>query len=80
VDKRILLRHVGTYTFDYATHEQLYKDLKVMFEPNIVAAPVDALPNNKVPEGHELAKEAVPESEPTVMASSKKSKKPATVE
>jgi hypothetical protein len=30
-----LLRHVGTYTFDYATHEQLYKDLKQMFEPAV---------------------------------------------
>jgi hypothetical protein len=80
VDKRVLLRHVGTYTFDYATHEQLYKDLKQMFEPNIVAAPAAALPNNKVPEGHELAKEEAPVPEPTVMASSKKSKKSATVE
>jgi hypothetical protein len=79
VDKRVLLRHVGTYTFDYATHEQLYKDLKQMFEPGTVnVTPVsqtEALPNNAVPAGHELAKEPVPEPEPTVMASSKKSKK-----
>jgi hypothetical protein len=84
VDKRILLRHVGTYTFDYATHEQLYKDLKQMFEPGDVTvtpvSPVEGLPNNAVPPGHELAKEPVPEPNPTVMASSKKSKKPATVE
>jgi hypothetical protein len=80
VDKRVLLRHVGTYTFDYATHEQLYKDLKVMFEPNpnIVVAPPGALPNNKVPEGHELAKAPAPDPEPTVMASSKKRKKATT--
>jgi hypothetical protein len=81
VDKRVLLRHVGTYTFDYATHEQLYKDLKVMFEPNpnIVTAPAGALPNNKVPEGHELATEPAPVPEPTFMASSKKkAKKTAT--
>ena len=81
VDKRVLLRHVGTYTFDYATHEQLYKDLKQMFEPGTVnVTPVsqtEALPNNAVPAGHELAKEPVPEPEPTVMASSKKSKKAA---
>jgi hypothetical protein len=81
VDKRILLRHVGTYTFDYATHEQLYKDLKQMFEPNLVAAPLpEGLPNNAVPAGHHLAKEAPPPAEPVVMASSKKTKKPATVE
>jgi hypothetical protein len=83
VDKRVLLRHVGTYTFDYATHEQLYKDLKQMFEPSAVTvtpvSPTDALPNNKVPEGHELAKEPAPVPEPVVMASSKKAKKPATV-
>jgi hypothetical protein len=84
VDKRVLLRHVGTYTFDYATHEQLYKDLKQMFEPNLVAAPLpEGLPNNAVPAGHDLAKEAPPPAEPVVMAASKKStkiKKPATVE
>ena len=68
VDKRILLRHVGTYTFDYATHEQLYKDLKQMFDP---AVTIQAKPA----EGHDLAKEPVPAVEPTVMASSKKSKK-----
>jgi hypothetical protein len=78
VDKRILLRHVGTYTFDYATHEQLYKDLKQMFEPGVVTVtPVEGLPNNKVTEGHDLAKEPGPIPEPVVMASSKKSKKAA---
>ena len=80
VDKRILLRHVGTYTFDYNTHEQLYKDLKQMFEPAPAVSvtpvsPTEALPNNKVTEGHDLAKEPTPAPEPVVMASSKKSKK-----
>lgn len=27
VDKRVLLRHTGTYVFDFATQDQLYKDL-----------------------------------------------------
>jgi len=27
VDKRVLLKHTGTYVFDYATQDQLYKDL-----------------------------------------------------
>jgi hypothetical protein len=36
-----------------------------------------ALPNNAVPAGHDLAKEPAPVPEPTVMASSKKSKKAA---
>jgi hypothetical protein len=81
VDKRVLLRHVGTYTFDYATHEQLYKDLKQMFEPGAVTVTPVSQPeqlSGKPAEGHELAKEPVPEVEPTVIASSKKSKKPAT--
>jgi hypothetical protein len=32
VDKRILLRHVGTYTFDFATQDQLYKDLSALVQ------------------------------------------------
>jgi len=82
VDKRVLLRHVGTYTFDYATHEQLYKDLKQMFEPgDVTVTPVSSTEqlSGKPAEGHELAKTPAPEVEPTVMASSKKAKKPATV-
>jgi hypothetical protein len=72
VDKRILLRHVGTYTFDYNTHEQLYKDLKVMFEPTAtVVAPEVVAPAP----AHELITEDNPAVEPVVMASSKKSKK-----
>ena len=72
VDKRILLRHVGTYTFDYNTHEQLYKDLKVMFEPTAtVVAPEVTAPAP----AHELITEDNPAVEPVVMASSKKSKK-----
>jgi hypothetical protein len=27
VDKRVLLKHTGTYVFDYQTQDQLYKDL-----------------------------------------------------
>jgi hypothetical protein len=72
VDKRILLRHVGTYTFDYNTHEQLYKDLKQMFEP----APAVVVSDVVVPApAHELISEDNPAVEPVVMASSKKSKK-----
>lgn len=56
VDKRVLLRHVGTYTFDYNTHPQLYRDLKAMFEPAAVAV--------------EPTAPAVPEVETQVMASS----------
>jgi hypothetical protein len=37
----VLLRHTGTYVFDYNTHEQLYKDLKAMFEPGNIITPAD---------------------------------------
>jgi hypothetical protein len=30
VDKRVLLKHTGTYVFDFQTQEQLYKDLHAM--------------------------------------------------
>ncbi len=30
VDKRVLLRHTGTYVFDYATQDQLYKELHAL--------------------------------------------------
>ena len=75
VDKRVLLRHVGTYTFDYNTHEQLYKDLKQMFEPQLATA--DVVVVNKPAEGHDLAPEPAPVAEPEVFASSKKKAKKA---
>jgi hypothetical protein len=61
VDKRVLLRHVGTYVFDYNTHQQLYTDLKAMFEPASVAP---------VTQAHKLAEEAAAEVQAEVMASS----------
>ena len=44
VDKRVLLKHTGTYVFDFQTQDQLYKDLHAMAQSNAggVAAPVDA--------------------------------------
>ena len=44
VDKRVLLKHTGTYVFDYGTHEKLYQDLKAMFEPQPQAAPEPVAP------------------------------------
>jgi hypothetical protein len=45
VDKRVLLRHTGTYVFDYAAQDQLYKDLRAMALANGtgVAAPVHSI-------------------------------------
>ncbi len=62
VDKRVLLRHTGTYVFDYNTHEQLYKDLRVMFDPAGAAAAQAAA----------AVVEDKPMAAPKVMASSKK--------
>ena len=49
VDKRVLLKHTGTYVFDYQTQDQLYKELHTLAltnnvalgGPTGVAAPVD---------------------------------------
>ena len=78
VDKRVLLKHTGTYVFDYNTHEQLYRDLKAMFEPGNIITPADvpALPAaTETP--HALAKTAPTEVKATVMSSSRRSKKAA---
>jgi len=68
VDKRVLLKHTGTYVFDFQTQDQLYKDLHNLAVSNGtaltgapgVAAPVDT-PAKPV--------------EAKVLASSKKKKK-----
>lgn len=40
VDKRVLLRHTGTYVFDHAAQEKLFQDLSGMIQPATpVAAP-----------------------------------------
>ncbi len=39
VDKRVLLRHTGTYTFDAATQDKLYEDLKAISQPKPVMQP-----------------------------------------
>ena len=41
VDKRVLLRHTGTYVFDYAAQEQVYKELHAMATAGAAVAPVD---------------------------------------
>jgi len=68
VDKRVLLRHTGTYTFDGNAQEQVYKDLKTIFEPNLVAGPVPIA----------IVPDAVPTTPPVaevVASSGKKAKK-----
>ena len=49
VDKRVLLRHVGTYVFDQAAQDQVYKELHVIAQANLaaqgvaVAAPINVI-------------------------------------
>jgi len=66
VDKRVLLKHTGTYVFDFQTQDQLYKDLHALAVQNGAAlgntpAVVDTSPAKPV--------------EAKVLASSKKKKK-----
>ena len=66
VDKRVLLRHTGTYVFDFQTQDQLYKDLH-----NLAMQNGQALGNIVT----SAAPVAQPPVEATVLASSKKKKK-----
>jgi hypothetical protein len=67
VDKRVLLKHTGTYVFDFQTQDQLYKDLHALAQANGQAAPVNSVPA-PVAEKPVVAK---------TIASSKKDKKQA---
>jgi len=67
VDKRILLKHTGTYVFDFQTQDQLYKDLHALAQASGQAAPVNSVPA-PVAEKPVVAK---------TIASSKKDKKKA---
>jgi hypothetical protein len=58
VDKRVLLRHTGTYVFDYQAQENVYRELHAMALANTPVSPVDstgqattqyALPVNSAP-------------------------------
>lgn len=57
IDKRVLLKHVGTYVFDAQTQDKLYQDL------HAIAAP-------KIANAHDAAKQPVDITEPEIMASS----------
>ena len=60
VDKRVLLRHTGTYTFDAAAQDKLYEDLKVVFQPKMTMQSQG---------GHEIPDDILaPAAEPEVIA------------
>lgn len=50
VDKRVLLKHTGTFTFDYAAQDAIYKQLHALAQtnPSGVAAPIDVAKPNEV--------------------------------
>jgi hypothetical protein len=62
VDKRVLLRHTGTYVFDFQTQDQLYKDLHNLALQNGTALGVPQVVDTS----------PVKPVEATVLASSKK--------
>jgi len=73
VDKRVLLRHTGTYVFDHAAQEKLVQDFAIMTNPptnTSAAVPME-------PQGGHDVPTAVLEAEPVaqVVASNKKPKK-----
>jgi hypothetical protein len=65
VDKRVLLKHTGTYVFDFQTQDQLYKDLHNLALQNGAALGVPAVVDTSPPKPVEAK----------VLASSKKKKK-----
>ena len=80
VDKRVLLRHTGTYVFDGNAQEQVYRDLKNVFEPQAQPASVVATDTGAVqllPQGGHAVPDSVLKAEPVaeVVASSKKKPK-----
>jgi hypothetical protein len=67
VDKRVLLKHTGTYVFDFAAQDQLYKDLHALALQN--GAALGGTVGTAAPVDTPQAVEA------KVLASNKKSKK-----
>jgi len=67
IDKRILLKHVGTYIFDGASQDKLYHDLHALVHPKVAGA-------------HEAIKQEVPAGEPQVLASSESVDAPITAD
>jgi hypothetical protein len=75
VDRRVLLKHVGTYTFDFGTHEKLYQDLHEMHLAGGLPKSMPLSVNPIPPTPHELAAEPAPAVEAAVLATSKKTAK-----
>jgi len=74
VDKRVLLRHTGTYVFDFAAQEPLYQALHEIAVQNgtVPASAVAAAPPTSAAPATQLA----PNVTPKVIASNEKVKTP----
>jgi hypothetical protein len=70
VDKRVLLKHTGTYVFDYQTQDKLYADLHEIAVANRANQPQIVVQQQAAPE--QLAAPTTP-VEATVIATNKKS-------
>lgn len=67
VDKRVLLRHTGTYVFDGTTQQKLYEDLAAVVNPVSVAP---AMPQMQPQGGHDISEEVFEaQATSTVLAS-----------
>ena len=62
VDKRVLLRHTGTYVFDGTTQQKLYEDLAAVINP--VTAPTAPTAPQLQPQGGHDIEDAVLQAEP----------------
>ena len=69
VDKRVLLKHTGTYVFDYQTQDKLYQDLHQIAMNNQANQPQVVI--QQQPTSSDLAAAATP-VEATVIATNKK--------
>lgn len=78
VDKRVLLKHSGTYVFDQATQEPLYNNLHAMYSDSATSAPPTDVIQEPQSSGAVTAVEAgsiQPDPEPEVVVSNKDDKK-----
>jgi hypothetical protein len=72
VDKRVLLKHTGTYVFDYQTQDKLYQDLHQIAMANQANQPQIVVQQGPTPE--QLAAPEVPVEAKVIASSKKKSK------
>ncbi len=67
VDKRVLLRHTGTYVFDGAAQDKLYQDLHAIVQQNLAT---QGVASTGAAQTHNVTPEAQAEPEAEVIASS----------